>query len=46
MADPNVEKGSTENFPDPNVVVGQETHDAAVLTVADIRRLFTTHAKH
>ena len=36
MADPNVEKGSTDNAPDPDVVVGQETLDGAVLTVADI----------
>ena len=37
MADPNVEKDSTDNAPDPDVVVGQETPDGAVLTVADIK---------
>ena len=36
MTDPNVEKDSTGNAPDPGVVVGQETPDGAVLTVADI----------
>ena len=38
MADPNVEKGSTDkNAPVPGVVVGEETSDVAVLTVADIK---------
>ena len=37
MADPSVKKGSTDNSPDPDVVVGQETPDGAVLTVADIK---------
>ena len=38
MANHNVEKGSTDKTaPDPGVVVGQESSDVAVLTVADIK---------